>query len=272
MEMSDVLSTGLIALGTLGGVGVVAGAVALMMSRNPTLPVGQIESLLFSSAADLGAAGRDAVFGYGRVDAAAAVQAAGAAVSTVDTQVPAVSITAPGASQTVSGLVAVTANASDNVGVTRVDLRVNGSTVASDTSTPFSFAWDSSKVVNGMTTLTAVAFDAAGNSSSSSPVSVNVANVLVPDTTAPVLTIKNPVLGDTVSGTVQVRLEASDNSGSAGITQALYIDGKKVASAVGAALSYSWNTRKVASGPHAVTATARDAAGNSTTQTVSVTR
>ena len=251
---------------------VVAGAVALMMSRNPTLPVGQIESLLFSSAADLGAAGRDAVFGYGRVDAAAAVQAAGAAVSTVDTQVPAVSITAPGASQTVSGLVAVTANASDNVGVTRVDLRVNGSTVASDTSTPFSFAWDSSKVVNGMTTLTAVAFDAAGNSSSSSPVSVNVANVLVPDTTAPVLTIKNPASGATVSGTVQVKLEASDNSGSAGITQTLYIDGNKVASAVGAALSYSWNTRKVASGPHAVTATARDAAGNSTTQTVSVTR
>ena len=251
---------------------VVAGAVALMMSRNPTLPVAQIESLLYSSAVDLGAAGRDAVFGYGRVDAAAAVQAAGTAVSTVDSQAPTASVTSPDANLTVNGLVAVTANASDNVGVTRVDLRVNGSTVASDTSAPFAFAWDSSKVVNGMATLTAVAFDAAGNSSSSAPVSVNVANVAVIDTTAPALTIKNPASGATVSGTVQVKLEASDNSGSAGITQTLYIDGKKVASAVGAALSYSWNTRKVASGPHAVTATARDAAGNSTTQTVSVTR
>ena len=251
---------------------VVAGAVALMMSRNPTLPVAQIESLLYSSAVDLGAAGRDAVFGYGRVDAAAAVQAAGTAVSTVDSQAPTASVTSPDANLTVNGLVAVTANASDNVGVTRVDLRVNGSTVASDTSAPFAFAWDSSKVVNGMATLTAVAFDAAGNSSSSAPVSVNVANVAVIDTTAPALTIKNPASGATVSGTVQVKLEASDNSGSAGITQTLYIDGNKVASAVGAALSYSWNTRKVASGPHAVTATARDAAGNSTTQTVSVTR
>ena len=146
---------------------VTAGVVALMMASNSSLSSTQVESLLYSTAVDLGAAGRDSVFGYGRVNAAAAVAAARGAVSTVDTQAPSVAITSPGASTTVGGLVSVNLNASDNVGVTRVDLQVNGSVVASDTGAPFAFSWDSTKVANGMATLTATAYDAAGNKTTS---------------------------------------------------------------------------------------------------------
>jgi len=249
---------------------VTAGLVALMMAANPTLSSSQVESLLYSTAVDLGAAGRDVYFGYGRVNASAAVQAAAAATG-ADTVAPTVAITAPvGGGATVSGLVAVDASALDNVGVTKVELRVNGSSVATDTGAPYQFSWDSTKVANGSASLVAYAFDAAGNSAGSSAVTVTVANPVLADTTAPVVTITNPSSGKKVTNVVQVGVSASDNSGAAGIKQTLYIDGTLVASATGASLSYTWNARSAASGQHTISAVAKDAAGNTTTKTVQV--
>ncbi|MFG0316979.1 MAG: S8 family serine peptidase [Planctomycetota bacterium JB042] len=54
----------------------VAGICALLLSVNPSLTPDQIESILTSTAEDLGAGGWDPVFGHGLVDAFAAVQAA----------------------------------------------------------------------------------------------------------------------------------------------------------------------------------------------------
>jgi len=252
----------------------VAAAVgALVMSANPSLTAAQVENILFSTAVDLGAAGRDIYFGYGRVNAAAAVAAA-KAQPMADTTAPTVAITSPAGGNTVSGLVSIGVTASDNVGIARVDLKVNGTLVASDTSGPFGFTWDSTGVANGMNSLVAIAYDAAGNVKTSTAVSVNVANTVavpVTDATAPVLTIANPTSGY-VSGTVNVTLNASDNSGAAGINMSLYIDGQLKASGAGSSLSYSWNTRKVASGSHTIQAVAKDAAGNITNTSVQVIR
>ncbi|HTJ54754.1 MAG TPA: S8 family serine peptidase, partial [Nitrosospira sp.] len=129
---------------------VTAGVVALMMAANTALPNTQVESLLYSTAVDLGDAGRDPYYGYGRVNAAGAVQAAVAAKTAADTQPPAVSITNPVSGGTISGLVGVNVSASDNVGVSRVELRVNSTTVAIDTASPYAFTWDSTGVPNGM--------------------------------------------------------------------------------------------------------------------------
>lgn len=250
---------------------VAAGVAAAVMSANPALTGTQVEGILFSTAVDLGATGRDPYYGHGRIQADAAVRAA-LLTPAADTQVPSVSITSPGASVTVSGLVAVDVNASDNVGVTRIDLRVNGSTVASDRSGPFALSWDSTSVANGMATLSAVAYDAAGNAGASANVSVNVANNGVTDTMPPVVGIANPVAGAKVSGTVSITTNATDNNGSTTLRQVLVIDGKQVASATGAKLSYNWNTRKAASGSHTISVTATDAAGNRASQSVSVSK
>lgn len=251
-----------------------AGVAALMMAARPDLNADQIESLLFKSAVDLGTAGRDPVFGYGRVDAAAAVGAARSYVNNVDATAPVAAITAPLGSSTVSGSVPVNVNASDNVGVARVDLKVNGTVVATDSAAPYAFSWNSTGVANGMASLVAVAFDAAGNAGASSAVSVNVANSTAPapvaDTIAPSVTINNPVAG-AVSGTVAISASASDNAGAAGIRTSLAIDGKVVATGQGGSLSYSWNSRKAAAGTHTIAVTARDAAGNASSKTVSVT-
>lgn len=252
---------------------VTAGVVALMMARKPTLSAAQIESLLYASAVDLGASGRDPVFGHGRVDAAAALRAVdGATASTTDTQAPTVSLASPSGGSTVSGLVSVGVNASDDTGVSRVDLLVNGAVVASDTSAPFAFSWDSTRVSNGSTTLSLRASDAAGNTATSAGVVVTVSNVTVADTSAPVLRISNPVDGSVVSGNVGIRVEASDDSGAAAISQTLLINGTRVASATGGSLSFNWNTRKVKPGSYVIQAVAVDAAGNRSSQSVTVTR
>ena len=251
-----------------------AGVAALMMAAKPSLDGGQIEALMYSTAVDLGAAGRDPYYGYGRVDAAAGVQAALAANVATDTQAPTSSITYPSANATVSGLVTVNVNAADNVGVTRVELQISGSTVAVDSSAPFAFTWDSAGVLNGMSNLVAVAYDAAGNKTASATVAVNVANNIpspVADTSPPAVTIANPVTGH-VSGNVSVIVNATDNSGAAGISQTLYIDGVLKARGTGGSLAYSWNTRKAAAGNHIIEAVAKDAAGNTATKSVQVIR
>ena len=53
--------------------------------------------------------------------------------------------------------------------------------------------------------------------------------------------------------------------------QSLYINGTLVSSATGGSLSYGWNTRKLKPGTHTVRATATDAAGNTSSSSVSVT-
>lgn len=249
-----------------------AGVAALLMSARPDLSGAQVQSLLYSTAVDLGAAGLDPVFGYGRVNAAAAVQAAVRFVAPPDTTPPSAALAAPLAGSTVSGLVPVTVNASDNVGVARVELLVNGTVVATDNSAPFSFSWDSTGVANGKASLSAIAYDAAGNACSASAVSVNVSNVttsVAKDTTPPVVSINNPVSGS-VTGNVSVSVSATDNAGAAGIKMTLAIDGVTKAQGSGGSLGYSWNTKKSTAGAHTISVTARDAAGNTSTASVSV--
>ena len=53
----------------------VAGVVALMLQKNPDLPIAMIDSILESTAHDLGAAGKDNYYGSGMLDALEAVKA-----------------------------------------------------------------------------------------------------------------------------------------------------------------------------------------------------
>ncbi len=252
---------------------IVSGTIALMMAANPALPAADIEKLLYQTAVDLGTAGRDPYYGYGRVDAAAAVRAAATATptTTVDATPPQVAISAPLGSSTVSGLVPVNVTATDNVGVAKVELRVNGTLVATDTASPFAFSWDSTKVSNGMANLVATAYDAAGNVASSTTVAVNVANTVVAaDTTPPVVTILSPTLSSLTVASLTVSASATDNMGSAGITQSLYINGSLTTTATGGSLSYKWNTKNLRAGTYTLKVVARDAAGNSSSATKQV--
>jgi subtilisin family serine protease len=100
---------------------------------------------------------------------------------TGDTTAPTVSITAPSNGATLSGATTITASASDNVGVTQVDFYLDNVLKGSDTSSPYSCAWDTNAYANGAHTIYAKAKDAAGNVGTSSTISVTVSNTVVDD-------------------------------------------------------------------------------------------
>jgi hypothetical protein len=102
---------------------------------------------------------------------------------TLDTVPPTVLITNPTEKHIypMPQTVTVTADATDNVGVTKVCFFRNGVAVSTVTSAPYEYAWTVSDTDNGMFTWTAMAFDAAGNSARTDPVLVTVSM----DTQAP---------------------------------------------------------------------------------------
>ena len=176
-----------------------------------------------------------------------------------DTTAPTVSITAPASGTGVTGATTVSASASDNVGVTKVELYLNGTLLATLNSAPYSYSWDTTALAVGSHALTAKAYDAAGNVGNSASVSLTVATPI--DATAPVVSLTSPAGGATVSGTTTVSASASDNVGVTKIE--FYLDGVLQVTDTSAPFSWSWNTLASTSGSHTLSTKAYDAAGNS---------
>jgi len=98
------------------------------------------------------------------------------AVVAGDTTAPTVSMTSP-ASAGVSGNVSVAATASDNVAVQSVQFQLDGQDLGNpDTTAPYQLTWDTNGAADGLHTLTAVARDASGNTTTSAPRSPRVHN------------------------------------------------------------------------------------------------
>ena len=209
---------------------------------------------------------------------------------TRDTTAPTVSWKTPTAGATVKGTIrgsACEALAGDNRGVSRVVMKVDGTTLNTESSAPWNCSFDSTRVGDGSHTLSATAYDAAGNSRTAS-VSINVANAPAPapgpapepepepapsgDTTAPSVSWVAPAPGATVGGTLQedgCMATASDNAGVASVV--FKLDGTTIYTERSAPYDCApLDTTKLADGAHTLTATAYDVAGNSRTASVTV--
>lgn len=136
-------------------------------------------------------------------------------VTVPDTTPPTASITSPSNGATVSSTISVTANASDNIGVVGVQFKLDGANLgAEDTASPYSVSWNTTTAVNGSHSLTAVARDAAGNTTTSSAVNVTVSNV-ISDTTAP--TVPTGLVASGVTSS-QVSLSWTASTDAVGVT------------------------------------------------------
>jgi hypothetical protein len=94
-----------------------------------------------------------------------------------DSTPPSTSIASPSANSTHSGVINVAASASDNVGVAGVTFKVDGATIGSeDTGAPYSISLNTATLSNGSHTLTAVARDTSGLTTTSSGVTITVSN------------------------------------------------------------------------------------------------
>ncbi|WXH27083.1 hypothetical protein WA016_00994 [Myxococcus stipitatus] len=183
----------------------------------------------------------------------------------VDTQPPQVSVIEPTASTTVSGLFTVRVNATDDVGVTRVHVELDGVQVgAADEAAPWTVTLDTENLLPyGTRQLTAVARDAIGNVTTSAPVAI-IVSAPPPDTVPPEVAIVSPASGVTVGGSLQFKVDASDNMGIAGVQ--LQVNGQNVgAEDVDYPYWITLSTPLLSDGTFPVTAVARDRGGNHTT-------
>ena len=127
-----------------------------------------------------------------------------------DTTPPTVAISSPAAGQTVSGTVAIAAAAADNVGVSRIDYLQDGQLLAALAPPAFTFAWSTAGASNGTHSLTARAYDAAGNVTTSTAVSVTVSN----SDPAPTLGALSPSSGAAGGAAFILTVNGSSLSGS----------------------------------------------------------
>ncbi|MHB1390171.1 MAG: Ig-like domain-containing protein [Thermoleophilia bacterium] len=109
---------------------------------------------------------------------AASLSAFRSAIAKPDSTPPSVNFTSPAQGSTLGGDANITVDAADNTGVSRVDFYMGDRLMGSSKTAPFSFSLQTISLTDGSYTLTAKAFDGAGNSSSSS-VPVYVSNSTV---------------------------------------------------------------------------------------------
>ncbi len=102
------------------------------------------------------------------------------APTTPDSQPPTTSITAPANGASVAGTVNVTASATDNIGVAKVEFYLDGVLQSTDTTSPYAWSWNSTTATNTSHSLASKAYDAASNSAMSTAVAVTVNNPPAP--------------------------------------------------------------------------------------------
>ncbi len=240
---------------------VTAGLAALIWSANPQLSHQQIVEILQSTTDDLGATGFDNTFGHGRINAYNAMMDALNYQAEVDTTAPAVVLTSPTDSTTVAGTVAITATATDDVAVSKVEFRVDGSLLAIDSSAPFSTNWNTDSAFSGSHIVEAKAFDAAGNVSPADSAQVFIEEIVeVVDEVPPTVTILSPSNGAALGNRATVKASAADENGISEMK--VFVNGQLMRTEIASSLRWRWNTRKLSKGTYRIRVEAKDPAGN----------
>ncbi len=180
-----------------------------------------------------------------------------------------------GASYTNFTAITLTLSATDNVGVVGYYLSTSSSTPTASASgwnsvtSATSYSWSVSySLTSGDEQKTVYVWykDAAGNVSNSASDSITL------DTTAPIVTITSPTSSDTytaTSGTVSPSGSASDTT--SGVKEVTWSSDKGSSGTASGTTYWSVSSISLSSGDNKITVTARDNAGNTSTDTITVT-
>jgi subtilisin family serine protease len=244
---------------------ITAGVLALMASVNTTLSNTQLVTLLLNNSDDLGTTGTDVYYGAGRVNALRAVTAA-KNYSTSDTTAPVVTFVSPANNSTLSGTASVSVKATDNIGVTKVELYLDSQLISTSATASAVFSLNTASYTSGTHTLKASGYDAAGNVGSASiAVTLKNSTSSSTDTTAPTVAITSPANGSKINPRMQnVSVTSADNIGVTKLE--VYLDGTlactATASRIPASVGFSWDTSRLSAGNHKLQVYAYDAAKN----------
>ena len=151
---------------------------------------------------------------------------------------PTLTITYPADQSVLSDTVVISAYAFDNVELEQVTIYLNDSVVHESKIGPFEYIWPTTNEdEDEYYTIRAKAKDLAGNENYTNTIQVLVDNE---DNVLPSGALIFPFTGQTLSGEVNIIIEANDNEGISSVT--LFINGDSVAVFTEAPYTFSWNT------------------------------
>ncbi|MCX7798927.1 MAG: S8 family serine peptidase [Fimbriimonadales bacterium] len=242
--------------GTSFSAPLVAAAAALAFARNGGLEPSAVVNALRLGAKDLGASGWDPSFGYGRLDAAAALDLLPGGEPD-DTTPPSVEFVEPTSGASLRGVVQVAVRASDDRRVRSIRWLLDGVHMGTrEGSTLLEAAWDTAQSANGLHSLTAVAEDDAGNRKEETiPVLVQNGDVRPPR-----VRMTAPLEGEAFGDRLSVRGTAEDESGIAKIE--VYVNGSLKGTRTRSSFSMDLFTKSWRAGTYLVFLRAYDRAGN----------
>lgn len=177
---------------------------------------------------------------------------------------PIVSITSPAnnAAYTPGAIITITANATDNGSVAKVEFFQGSTKLGEDTSSPYSYSWNS--VAAGNYILTAKATDNLNATATSAAVNITVGNA------SPVTSITSPANNAifTTGSNISIQATATDNDGTIAKVE-FYYGTTKLGEDMSSPYSYTWSN--VPAGSYSLTTRATDNAGaTSASATVNV--
>jgi hypothetical protein len=188
----------------------------------------------------------------------------GLAIGSPIVTTPAVTITAPAGTTTVSGALTVSGTAGDSAGIASVQVGVDDGVAQPATgTTDWTTSLDTTALTNGTHTINVEATDTAGHVGTAS------VTVTVNNSTTPVVTISQPADGSSVVGSLTVSGTAGDAAGISSVQ--LDVDGGTAQPVTG---TTDWtttvDTTMLTSGPHTIDVEATDAAGTVGSASVTV--
>ena len=170
----------------------------------------------------------------------------------------------PFTGQTLAGEVTIIIEANDNEGVSFVNLYIDGDSVETFDEPPYRYTWDTVDEVDDIIyTIHAHVQDITGNQITLGPINVTIDNYEAVDNIAPTGTIIYPPSASTISGTIDIEVNAYDNVQMG--TVDFIIDGSAVASDTVPPYIYTWNTLdEIEDTDHVINVNLSDSAGNTT--------
>ena len=181
----------------------------------------------------------------------------------VDNAPPSVSLSAPANNAYVTGTFAVSAAATDNVAITKVEFYLDNVLLTTDTSSPYTFNWNSTTVTQGAHIWQAIAQDGAGFRTTSATTAITV------DNTAPTVAITSPANGAAILPNAIVNIDASASDNFGVVKVEFYVGTTLKCTITSAPYTCVWQVPNQRAN-FTLKATAYDVAGKTATHTISV--
>ncbi len=174
----------------------------------------------------------------------------------VDNTIPTTSINVITEGQYVKSTVNITATASDNDTVAKVEFYIDNVLKSTDTTAPYEYSWDTTAIADGAREIKVIAYDNINNTAN------DIKNVNV-DNTIPTTSINIITEGQYVKGSLNITATANDNLAVSKVE--FYIDNVLKSTDTTTTYEYSWDTTVVSNGSYEIKVIAYDNINNTAT-------